>query len=476
MKTRNFIARSGALLLLSTLLYQLSTCRASAQGTAFLYQGREVNLTGQPINNLGANLKFNLYHRQGIPPDSYSDSLFGTITTNSVSIVNGLFSLELDFGTGAFDGSDCWLEIQDVTGAPSTIVTFPKQHIVAVPYATMAGNVAANAVTGASIPSGQVVKSFDGLFDVVSLLAGANISLTTNGNTLTIASSESGQLVTGNVATQPNANYSANDANQQVTFSLPTTASVGDVVQVSGLGAGGWQILGSESENIIGYQVGTVWTQRGSIGNWISIASSADGTKLIAADNDGTTHGYLYTSLDSGVTWTAQTSAGKRNWTSVAASSDGGTLMAADYGGLIYVWTIGGQVWTAQTSAGTRNWTSVATSVRGADLIAVANEDYIYTWSLFGNQTWTQRDNMRAWESVACSADGTKLVAAAFGDHIYTSTDSGVTWIPRDSNRLWLRVASSADGSKLVAVEDQGHIYTSADSGVTWTARDSIRQ
>src|ERR1039458_9475692 len=112
MKTRNFIVRSGALLLLSTLIYQLSTCPARAQGTAFLYQGREVNLTGQPINNLGANLKFNLYHRQGIPPDSYSDSLFGTITTNSVSIVNGLFSLELDFGAAAFDGSDCWLEVQ----------------------------------------------------------------------------------------------------------------------------------------------------------------------------------------------------------------------------------------------------------------------------------------------------------------------------------------------------------------------------
>src|ERR1039458_4135053 len=187
MKTRNFIVRSGALLLLSTLIYQLSTCPARAQGTAFLYQGREVNLAGQPINNLGANLKFNLYHRQGIPPDSYSDSLFGTITTNSVSIVNGLFSLELDFGAAAFDGSDCWLEVQDVTGAPSSIITFPKQHVVAVPYATMAGNVAANAVTRASIASGQVVKSLDGLFDDVSLLVGDNLTLTTNGNTLTIA-------------------------------------------------------------------------------------------------------------------------------------------------------------------------------------------------------------------------------------------------------------------------------------------------
>ena len=44
---------------------------------------------------------------------------------------------------------------------------------------------------------------------------------------------------------------------------------------------------------------------------------------------------------------------------------------------------------------------------------------------------------------------------------IYTSTDSGATWTPRDSNRNWFSVASSADGTRLVAVVDGGQIYTS---------------
>ena len=40
--------------------------------------------------------------------------------------------------------------------------------------------------------------------------------------------------------------------------------------------------------------------------------------------------GYLYTSIDSGATWTAQTGAGKRYWASVASSSDGTKLVAVD--------------------------------------------------------------------------------------------------------------------------------------------------
>jgi hypothetical protein len=45
-----------------------------------------------------------------------------------------------------------------------------------------------NSVTSSKIASGQAVKSFNGLFDNVSLLAGSNVTLTPSGNTLTISS------------------------------------------------------------------------------------------------------------------------------------------------------------------------------------------------------------------------------------------------------------------------------------------------
>jgi len=51
------------------------------------------------------------------------------------------------------------------------------------------GKIADGAVTGGKIPGGQVVKSLNGLRDDVTLAAGANVSLTPNGNTLTISSS-----------------------------------------------------------------------------------------------------------------------------------------------------------------------------------------------------------------------------------------------------------------------------------------------
>ena len=59
---------------------------------------------------------------------------------------------------------------------------------------------------------------------------------------------------------------------------------------------------------------GVTWTQRGTSQQWTSVASSTDGTKLVAAA--GTSSGSIYRSADSGVTWT-QTGT-QQDWRSVA--------------------------------------------------------------------------------------------------------------------------------------------------------------
>ena len=46
--------------------------------------------------------------------------------------------------------------------------------------------------------------------------------------------------------------------------------------------------------------------------------------------------GYIYTSSDTGVTWTAQTAAGSRTWYSITSSSDGTKIAAVEYGGNIF--------------------------------------------------------------------------------------------------------------------------------------------
>ncbi|NBU11450.1 MAG: hypothetical protein EBS84_20975, partial [Proteobacteria bacterium] len=213
---------------------------------------------------------------------------------------------------------------------------------------------------------------------------------------------------------------------------------------------------------------GVTWTPQAGAGAraWNAVASSADGTKLVATANNG----QIYTSTDSGTNWVAHET--NREWRCVASSADGSTLVAGVENGQLYTSTDSGQTWTARESG--RIWLGVACSADGTKMVAVAPYDRIYT-STDSGQTWTSHNGQKAWRTVASSVDGTKLVAAEQGGQIYTSTDSGLTWTARASNRGWYFLASSADGTKLSAVADNDKIYVSADSGVTWTARESSR-
>ncbi|MFA6158770.1 MAG: hypothetical protein WC763_04095 [Candidatus Paceibacterota bacterium] len=212
---------------------------------------------------------------------------------------------------------------------------------------------------------------------------------------------------------------------------------------------------------------GSTWTARESNRNWRGITSSADGTKLAAFVQNG----QIYTSTDSGVTWTARDS--NRTWYGITSSADGTKLAAiVSGGGQIYTSTDSGVTWTARDS--NRSWYSVTSSSDGTKLAAVVSGGQIYS-STDSGVTWTARDSNRSWFSITSSADGTKLAAVVYGGQIYTSTNSGVTWTARDSNRTWYDITSSADGTKLAVVVNSGQIYTSTDSGVTWTARDSSR-
>jgi len=212
------------------------------------------------------------------------------------------------------------------------------------------------------------------------------------------------------------------------------------------------------------------WTARDSNRNWVAVASSSDGTKLVAAVENG----QIYTSTDSGVTWTAREQ--NRVWKEIASSSDGSKIVALTYGEQIHTSTDSGVTWTARES--NRQWSDVASSADGSKLCAVVYAGQIYT-STDSGVTWTERESSRLWIGVASSSDGSRLVAVVGDGKIYTSTDSGVTWTARitDADRPWISVASSADGTKLIAAtagQDEGvlgQIYTSTDSGVTWTAR-----
>ncbi|MDA8154872.1 MAG: hypothetical protein M0Z52_00240, partial [Actinomycetota bacterium] len=137
--------------------------------------------------------------------------------------------------------------------------------------------------------------------------------------------------VTGtSVQAASNTGYIA-DNSSQVTITLPPVPSMGDIVQVTGAGAGGWKIAQNAGQSIDARALAS-WTRTYAlVGSWPSVASSSDGTHLVAVSSGGG----IYTSSNSGSTW-AQTSAPTTTWQAVASSSDGTHLVAASFNGGIY--------------------------------------------------------------------------------------------------------------------------------------------
>jgi hypothetical protein len=211
---------------------------------------------------------------------------------------------------------------------------------------------------------------------------------------------------------------------------------------------------------------------------WQSIASSADGTKLVAvADNnpDNMGIGVIYTSTNSGSTWTSN-NAPNLTWNWVASSADGNYLAANSYGGEIYTSTNAGNNWTeSRTNGGL--W-AIASSADGNILFAGGGPLYISTNA---GSTWvTNSTPFSGCTSIACSANGNNVVAGSINNgNVYTSTNSGSTWTLATNVTMntegWVTVASSADGTKLVASGDaiNPFVYFSADAGTTWTTNGS---
>ena len=109
-------------------------------------------------------------------------------------------------------------------------------------------------------------------------------------------------------------------------------------------------------------------------------ASSADGVRLFAGT--GTTNGLIFASTNSGADW-VPTSAARISWASIASSTDGTKVVAVATKGLIQISTDGGVSWWNTTSP-LKPWISVASSTDGNKLVAAAGgdaeSDQIYTW------------------------------------------------------------------------------------------------
>lgn len=108
-----------------------------------------------------------------------------------------------------------------------------------------------------TMSDGQIIIGTTGGAPVAAnVTAGAGISVNVGPGTLEIASTIT-QTLNTNVITLTSLTLSVNQAYYAnnaalVTFTLPTTLAVGDVIEVGGLGAGGWRLSQNSGQQIVG--------------------------------------------------------------------------------------------------------------------------------------------------------------------------------------------------------------------------------
>jgi hypothetical protein len=538
---------------------------ASGQGTAFMYQG-QLGSSGTAVTG-DYNFEFNLY-----PAAQTNGTLaVGSVTNFNVGVTNGLFTTTLDFGQGIFTGANYWLQIGVCTnGGTNFTLLSPLQPILPVPYAIFAnsaenllGQLSAAQLTG-TLPA----SAFAGYTNTVAFTNGANLfagSFTGNGAAVTNVNTANLTGILADSQLPPNtaylnsnqtftANNTFNGANtftnlygnsfsgsffgnglvgwlvvpsntvnasidtgylltnsQIVTVSLPASAHPGDVVRIACAGASGWQLAQVAGESVIGnfLSYGQTWYQSGAAAeDWTSIASSSDGTKMVASSS-AVSAGNVWISGNSGQSWSGTSASGDASvWQAVASSADGTKLYAAaGNGGSIFFSTNSGTAWAALASSAA-SWTSIACSSDGTRLVGGTTSDALYTTlngvftttkattapvtsvassangtdlvagtaggdlyvSLNAGTSWNPEGTSQKWSGVACSSDGSKMASAVSNGTIYVSSNFGSTWTPTAApTKGWDSIASSADGSKLVAVAAAGGIYTSSNWGMTWT-------
>ena len=499
--------------------------KLAAQGTAFSYQGR-LNDGGTAANG-SYDFQFSLFDAS-----TNGNLISGPVTDLALAVNSGLFSANIDFGR-VFSGTNYWLAIGVRTNGSTNAFTSlqPLQPLLPVPYAIFAntasnldGNLSATQLSG-TLPSAQLSGTYSGPVSFVNsgnTFTGNGAALTTlNGSQITSGTVADARL-SGNVAllngnqtftgsnfftsanlftnrfntfvgnffgnglvgwipvsvtstqAMPNAGYLLLNSSL-TTVTLPPTVSLitGDIVRVSGGGAGGWVVAQNANQAILGSISGysqTTWLPS-SVGKspWINMASSASGGLMAAVANNS---GQVYISRDFGYSW-ANSGSPSTVWRCVACSADGSHLIAGQYSsGALFYSTNYGSSWAGGVVAN-NNWSAIAMSASGQNAVAVANPGDVYT-STNGGATWqlqTGAPTSVGWTGVASSADGSRLAAVSSPGFVYISSNGGLSWTPENigGGALgWVGVASSVDGTKLAAAVYGGGIYTSVNAGANW--------
>ena len=158
----------------------LTALHAEPLGTAFTYQGQLVQ-SGTEVTDV-CDFNFGLWDSR-----TNGTEVAEAFDSPNVNVNEGIFSVELDFGSRNFDGNPRWLEIAVVCPAGGGALTTlaPRQVLTATPYALFAseaGNSAGANFDTAASSSGVALTTADAIIASVTITAPAAGLVIVNAN------------------------------------------------------------------------------------------------------------------------------------------------------------------------------------------------------------------------------------------------------------------------------------------------------
>ena len=164
------MTRICALIIIVIAAVTVGSPLAAQTDTVFTYQG-ELKENGGPANGT-FDVDFGLWD-----DPAAGNQVGSTNTFNSLPILEGLFTVELDFGASAFDNNDRWLEIT-VAGVPLV----PRQRVTRAPYAIQTRGIFvdedSNVGIGTSTPSSPLQVESNAEFSIYVQNTGTGASTT----------------------------------------------------------------------------------------------------------------------------------------------------------------------------------------------------------------------------------------------------------------------------------------------------------